>query len=68
MPKWSAFEKSLNTNPCTMYQCHKCKESNWYVFVFKDTVELHCKYCAESRKVISDLNEFCLVEFKDENK
>jgi hypothetical protein len=68
MPKWSMEEKSANRDSCTMLKCPKCQQSSWYVFVFKETLEFHCKTCDEHKYIVNNLETFTKVEYREIEK
>lgn len=62
MPKQSFYEKEANKDDCTMLECPNCHGSTWWVFIFKDGLEFHCKNDDEVVIKVNDLPRFCLTQ------
>lgn len=65
MPKISFYEKDANKDDATMFKC-RCGSSSWFIFVFKDGLEFHCKECDEVVVPVDNLATFCKSEFHPE--
>lgn len=58
-------DKLKNADPCTTLRCNQCGDTSWYIFVFKDMVEFHCKNCDDSFIPCKDLLLFCQMNYKE---